>query len=483
MRTLVTGRWVVGFDGSRHRLIENGVVVLEDDRIVHVGRTFDGTADRTIDAGRFGLVSPGFVNVHSRSGTHAGTKLIADAGRPELFGCGYLNYQVPGPGKQTAAEPPDPGARLYVWELLRNGTTTAVDVGPGLDLAEAVVEAAGNLGLRLYVGPGFADVAYQYDANGVIQYVPQPEAGRRRFEDALEFVRRHNGALGGRIRGLIVPAQVDTNSPELLRSARSAAIELGVSLSTHVAQNLKEFHRILQTTGKTPVAFLEEVGFLGPDAILGHAIYTAEHPWSAYPGPPDLPRIVGAGASVGHCPNAYSHRALTMISFDRYRDAGVNVGLGTDTYPRDLIHEMRLASATNKLVEGNVLAAPAEAVFEAATLNGARALGRDDLGRLAVGAKADLVIVDLGIPRIGVVRDPIRSLVQSATGEDVKTVIVDGRIVVEDGAVLGVDPIALRDECQASAEAFWQAYGGWDPDGLSAEQRFPPSLPPWEDPA
>lgn len=484
MRTLVTGRWVVGYDGQRHRLIDNGVVVLEDDRIVHVGRQFDDGADRvfdrTIDAGRFGLVCPGFVNVHSHSGTHAGTKLIADRGRSELFGCGYLNYQVPGVGKETASEPPGPGARLYVWELLRNGVTTAVDVGPSPDLAEAVATTAGELGLRLYVGPGFADVAYQYDARGVIQYVAQPESGRRRFETACEFVRRHDGTLGGRIRGLVVPAQVDTNSPELLREARRAATELGVPLSTHVAQNLKEFHRILQTTGKTPVAWLDELGFLGSDTILGHAIYTAEHPWSAYPGPPDLPRIAGAGASVGHCPNAYSHRALTMISFDRYRKAGVNVALGTDTYPRDLIHEMRIASATNKLVEGNVVAAPAEAVFEAATLSGARALARDDLGRLAAGAKADLTIVDLGSLRIGVVRDPIRALVQSATGEDVTTVIVDGRVVVQGGVVQGIDAARLRDECQASAEAFWQAYGGWDPDGRSADERFPPSLPPWD---
>jgi 5-methylthioadenosine/S-adenosylhomocysteine deaminase len=171
-----------------------------------------------------------------------------------------------------------------------------------------------------------------------------------------------------------------------------------------------------------------------------------------------------------------------MISFDRYRKAGVNVGLGTDTYPRDLVHEMRMASATNKLVDGNVLAAPAEAVFEAATLGGARALGRADLGRLAAGAKADLTIVDLSSPRIGVVRDPIRSLVQSATGEDVTTVIVDGRVVVEQGQVLGIDAAALRDECQRSAEAYWQAYGGWDPDGLTADQRFPPSLPPWTAP-
>lgn len=480
MRTLVKGRWVVGFDGQGHRLIENGVVVYEDERIVQVGRRFDGTVDREIDGGRLGLVCPGFVNIHSHSGSQAGTKLIADFGRAELFGCGYLNYSTPGVGKRAVGEAPEPGARLYVWELLRNGTTTAFDVGTSLDMAEEVVKAAGDWGLRLYIGPGFADIGYVYDDRGVIQYTHDAEGGRRRFEAAVDFARRHDGAHGGRIRGAVVPSQVDTNSPELLRMARRAATELGVPISTHVAQNLKEFHRILQTTGKTPVAFLEEVGFLGPDAVLGHAIYTAEHPWTAYPGDGDLPRIATAGASVGHCPNAYARRGLTMMSFDHYRAAGVNVGLGTDTYPRDIVAEMRWAQTTNKLVDGSVFAAPAEAVFAAATLGGARALGRDDLGRLAPGAKADLVVVDLDHPRIGVVRDPIRALVECAIGDDVKTVVVDGRTVVQDGIVPGVDGREIRDACQQAAEAYWDAYPGWDYEGKSVDERFTPSLPAWE---
>ena len=480
MRTLVRGRWVVGFDGQAHRLIDNGVVVYEDDRIIHVGRRFDGTADREVDGGRLGLVCPGFVNIHSHSGSQAGTKLISDFGRKELYGCGYLNYSTPGTGKRAVGEAPEPGARYYVWELLRNGTTTAFDVGPAPDMAEEVVNAAGAMGLRLYIGPGFADIAYSYDDRGVIQYTHDPEAGRRRFDAAVDFARRHDGAHGGRIRGALVPSQADTNSPELFRAARAAADELGVVVQTHVAQNLKEFHRILQTTGKTPVGYLEEVGFLGPDAVLGHCIYTAEHPWTAWPGDGDLPRIVEAGATVGHCPNAYAHRGLTMISFDRYRKAGVNVGLGTDTYPRDIIAEMRWTQATNKLVEGSVFAAPAVAVFNAATLGGATALGRDDLGRLAPGAKADLVVVDLDQPRVGVVRDPIRALIESAIGDYVKTVVVDGRTVVDDGVVPGVDGREIRDACQQAAEAYWQAYEGWDYQGKSADERFPSSLPPWQ---
>jgi 5-methylthioadenosine/S-adenosylhomocysteine deaminase len=482
MRTLLRGRWVVGFDGREHRLIDHGLVVYEDDRILAVGRQFEGSVDRELDAGPLALICPGFVNIHSHSGSHVGTKLIADFGRPELFGCGYLNYSTPGSGQQAVAEDPVVGARCYVWELLRNGTTTALDVGPSLAMAEQVVAQAAELGLRVYLGPGFADTFYSYDQRGVVQYTARPELGRQLLAAAVDFIRRHDSNQGGRVRGLLVAAQVDTNSAELLRAARAAADELGVLLATHVGQNIKEFHRLLQTTGKTPVAFLEEVGFLGPDAVLGHCIYTAEHPWVGYPGEPDLPRLVAAGASVGHCPNAYARRGLTMISFDRYRGAGLNVGLGTDTYPRDLIAEMRWAATTNKLVEGNVLAAPAAAVFNAATLAGAKALGRDDLGRLAPGAKADLVVIDLANPRLGPIRDPIQVLVESASGDDVTTVVVDGRTVVEQGQLPGVDPAALSAAVQRSAEAYWAAYQGWDYAGQSADQRFPRAFAAWPGP-
>lgn len=482
MRTLVRARWVVGFDGREHRLIDRGVVVWEDDRILQVGRRFEGRADREIDGGPLSLVCPGFVNLHSHSGSHAAAKLGSDFGRDELFGCGYLNYATPATGKQVAAEDAIVGARSYVWELLRNGTTTAIDVGPAEAMAEAVVRTAGDLGLRVYVGPGFADRFYSHDERGLVQYTARPEVGPERLRAAIDFVKRHHDTHGGRVRGALVAAQVDTNSAELFRAARAAANELGVIVTTHVAQNLKEFHYVLQTTGKTPVAYLQEVGFLGPDAILGHCIYTAEHPWTAYRGPGDLPLIASTGASVGHCPNAYARRGLTMISFDRYRDAGVNVGLGTDTYPRDIIAELGWASTTNKLVEGNVSAAPASAVFNAATLSGARALGRDDLGRLAPGAKADLVIVDLDQPRIGVIRDPIQALVECASGEDVTTVVVDGRMAVEHGRVAGTDGRELRDACQRAAEQYWAAYQTWDYEGKTADERFPRSFATWDGP-
>ena len=156
----------------------------------------------------------------------------------------------------------------------------------------------------------------------------------------------------------------------------------------------------------------------------------------------------------------------------------MNVGLGTDTYPRDLISEMRWASLLCKVVEHDFTVATAADVFNAATLAGARALRRDDIGRLAPGAKADIVILDMQSLRIGPYRDPIKALVNCGTGDDVETVIVDGRTVVADGRVVGIDEEALRREAQQEAERLWATVPEWHWQRLTTEQLSPISFPP-----
>src|SRR5262249_51830892 len=157
--------------------------------------------------------------------------------------------------------------------------------------------------------------------------------------------------------------------------------------------------------------------------------------------------LMGArGVTVSHCPVNIARRGRSLDSWDRYRKAGVNLALGSDTYPRDLIMQMRIASYIGKVIGHDLFAASAAEVFEAATLGGARALGRDDLGRLAPGAKADIVIIDLGggdSLRYGPVRDPIKSLVECGIGDDVETVIVDGITRMEGRTIPGVDLAAL----------------------------------------
>ncbi|HMB33690.1 MAG TPA: amidohydrolase family protein, partial [Methylomirabilota bacterium] len=161
-------------------------------------------------------------------------------------------------------------------------------------------------------------------------------------------------------------------------------------------------------------------------------------------------------------------------------EAGINLALGTDTYPRDFIMQMRTASYFGKVMSNNLLAATAAEVFSAATLGGARALGRDDLGRLAPGAKADIVIVDLtggGTLRYGPVRDPVKSLVECGIGDDVETVVVDGVVRMRDRRIPGVDMDALRREAQEAGEGVWSRFQEWDPLRRRAEEMSPWSFP------
>jgi 5-methylthioadenosine/S-adenosylhomocysteine deaminase len=279
---------------------------------------------------------------------------------------------------------------------------------------------------------------------------------------------------------MLYPLQVDTCSPELFRATRKAADELGVGIQTHVGQNIVEFHEMLRRHGKTPVELLADTGLLGPRTILGHCLLTTAHRLAALPAGRDLDILAKSGATVAHCPLVFARRGNALESFHRYRMAGINVGLGTDTYPRDLISEMRWASMLCKVMEHDFTVATAADVFNAATLAGARALGRDDIGRLAPGAKADIVVIDMQKLRIGPYRDPIKALVNCGTGDDVETVIVDGRTVVEDGRVVGVDEASLRHEAQQEADRLWATTPEWHWQKLATEQFSPQSFPPLE---
>jgi 5-methylthioadenosine/S-adenosylhomocysteine deaminase len=277
---------------------------------------------------------------------------------------------------------------------------------------------------------------------------------------------------------MLFPYQVDTCSPSLLRATRKAADELGVGIEIHAGQNLLEFHEILRRHAMTPVEYLADTGLLGPDAIVGHCIISTAHHLAALPAGRDLEILARSGSSVAHCPLVFARRGNALESFAKFRRAGINVGLGTDTYPRDLISEMRWVSNLCKIVERDFTVATAAEVFTAATVGGARALRREDLGRLAPGSKADIVLVDMRSFRMGPYRDPIKALVQCGTSDDVDQVIVDGKVVVEGGHLIGVDETKLLAEAQDEAERLWSTVPEWHWQGLTAEQLSPQSFPP-----
>lgn len=492
MRTLIRASWIVGHEAGRHRLIKDGVVVYEGNRIVHVGKTFDGRADATIDAtGK--LVAPGFIDTHVHSGHRASHRLITDTGRPMYYGQPFLEISVPKEGKVVKGDPRylkhgDAGsqaafelnATFTVAELLRNGVTTFIEFGSQERVQDALLAEVTRLGTRAYLAPGYDCGRWVGDEIGRLKRVRNDELGLNGLATALRWIERHDGAAEGRVRGILAPREVETTSVELLRRTREEADARKLPMATHAAYSVLEFHDIVSEHMKTPIELLDDLGMLRPTMNIGHGNFISDNPNLNYCSGHDLELMGRAGVTISHCPINIVRRARVLDNWKKYREAGVNISIGSDTYPRDMIMNMRTASYLGKIMSHTYFAAAAGEVFEAATLGGAKSVGRDDLGRLAPRALADIVIIDLSgrnTLRYGPVRDPVKSVVECGVGDDVDTVIVDGKIRMENGVIPGVDFRRLREDAQAAGEAIWATLPEWDPLSRTAEDACPYCYP------
>ena len=191
---------------------------------------------------------------------------------------------------------------------------------------------------------------------------------------------------------------------------------------------------------------------------------------------PDLDIIAKSGASVAHCPWVFARVGRALESYAKYRDKGIRIGLGTDIFPQNMLNEMRWGAVLSKVVDIDSVAGTAADLFNSATVYGANALDRTDLGRIAVGAKADLVFINLESVRMSPVRDPVRNLVYGATDQDVDRVIIDGKTVVEDGIVLGMNEHEIAEELQRIGDHFITAIPSRNKDGKTAEDISPLSF-------
>lgn len=450
--TLIDGGMVVGFQPGGHLLLPAGQVVYAGDRILFVGQEYAGPVDERIDAhGK--LVIPGLINHHMAFGSHMQLSRL-DAATPHSYnaslGMGVQSERAYHGGGPQAADW-RASAEFAMTSALRSGTTTFVMVPNygshpyrgrvGSD--QELVDCVGRSGLRAYLALPHMSGVVRGNADGTIEWAQLDAQGWEGLEQAVAFARTHNGAHGDRIRTFLFPYQADNCSPELLRATKQTAKLLGFLLKIHTAQYLLDYQEVIRRRGKTPIEYLDDLGFLGPEVSVAHAIFTPRHPWTAHPAgaDDDTQRLAASGASVAHCPVVYARTGFALHSFSHYVRAGIPVALGTDTSPHDMLMEMRTAALLCKLTEADATAGTAREVFDAATLGGARALQRDDLGRLAPGAKADIVLVNLEETHMGPVAaiDPIKALVYCANGDDVATVIVDGVVRVAGGEVLGVD--------------------------------------------
>ncbi len=433
--------FVVAWDATErtHVYMQDADVAYEDGVIRFVGRNYEGVADTVID-GRGFMAMPGLVNIHTHPSSEPMNKGLTDeVGSPRLYNSSLYEFlPIFRPDSTAVAD----CVRVALSELLLSGVTTVADLSmahPGwLDLlAES--------GLRVCVAPMFRSGRWLTKNGHAVEYEWNEAAGEKAMEEAFQLIQRAEQHPSGRLFGMVVPAQIDTCTEQLLRESGQEARRRGLSWQIHAAQSVSEFHEITRRHGYTPIGWLDHLGLLNERAIIGHGIFVDDHPSTPWHTSTDVARMAETGTTVAHCPTVFARRGITLKDIGRYRRAGVNVGIGTDTFPHNMLDEMRLAAYLARTQANDVRTLSGADLLEAATINGARALGRDDIGRLAPNCRADIVLVDVTLPRMRPGRDPLRSLIYSAGDRAVHTVIVDGQVVVEDGRLLTMDYAAAAE--------------------------------------
>ena len=448
--------------------------------VTFVGRGYGGGADTTID-GTDLMVMPGLMNLHVHCFHELHFKgFFEDLASKHLWmshlyeHCFLIKWDEESARAATEAA---------LCEMLKSGCTTVAELAvcplPDPDLLDTLATS----GIRAYVcpmvrsgewyTPDGKDVLYRWFAEGT-EGAHLPSAS---LEDSLGIIDEAESHNSGRLKGMVGPMQVDTCTEELFKQCKKAADDRGIPMQTHASQSVVEFREMVRRHGKTPIEWMHDIGVLGPNSLIGHGINIDQHPWVGYHEHKDLERLAKTGTTVVHCPRAFAQWGDMMQSLGGYRAAEVNMALGTDCYPHDMIEEMRIAGLISKVASGNVDLLKTQDVFETATLGAAKALGRDDLGRIAVGAKADIVLVDLKHPTMRPVRDPLKCLIYSGTADAVRDVYVDGDLVVKDRKVLTIDQDDALDRLQEGQQRALARIPKHDWAQRSADEISPFCLP------
>jgi cytosine/adenosine deaminase-related metal-dependent hydrolase len=331
-------------------------------------------------------------------------------------------------------------ADLGIAELLLSGATAALDMGT-VRHQDQVFESARDLGFRLISGKSMMD-----EGADVPEGLKETCSGSLAESDRLRSV--WDGASDGRLRYAYAPRFVLSCSDKLLTEV-GHRVEAGARLHTHVAENVGETDQVRLRFSRGNVEALREFGLLSPRSTIAHAIHVS---------PEEIELLARTGTAVAHCPSANLKLASGVADVPALLRAGVTVGLGADGAPcnnnLDLWREMKLAGLLPRLKYGPG-AIPAAKILEMATLGGARALGlAQEIGSLEPGKRADIAIVDLLRPHIQPAgEDIVTALVYAAQAADVRTVMVDGRIVVQGHTLQVADAKVLVANARQHASA------------------------------
>jgi cytosine/adenosine deaminase-related metal-dependent hydrolase len=341
-------------------------------------------------------------------------------------------------------------ARLACTELLAGGTTAILDMGT-VHHTEALFEAARDSGLRATIGKAMMDET----AEGI------PSGLRERTGDSLEesdrLCREWHGRCGGRLRYAYAPRFVLSCTDELLREVGVRARALAARVHTHASENRAELDEVRRRKGRDNVVHLHELGLSGKDVCLAHCVWLSAE---------EQELLAATGTHLLHCPSSNLKLASGLAAIPELAERGVAISLGADGAPcnnnLDGFLEMRLAALIHK-PRGGPTAMRAAEVLEFATMGGARALGLEQqIGSLELGKRADVIAVDLSGPHVTPSEsiDAASLAVYACRASDVRTVLVDGRVVIRDRRFHTLDVLAVIAEARARAgEVFARMQG------------------------
>ena len=414
---LVTGGTVVTMDAQR-RVIENGAVAVVGDSIVAVGTSTDlegrYEAAKTIDA-HGAIVMPGLINGHA----HAAMSLFRGIADDLSLEDWLHKYIFPAEARNVTEDFVAWGTRLGILEMLRGGITTYADM---YYFEDAVARVTKEAGMRGVLGETIIDF-------------PAPD--NKSVPQALEYTQKYLDRWKGDslIVAAVAPHSMYTCSEKTLQNAAALARRNHAPILIHIAEAPFEAEQSRNKYGLSPVAYLARAGVLGPDVVGAHCIWV-DHA--------DIATLTHFGVGCIHNPSSNMKTAAGVMPVVEMLAAGEAIGLATDgaasNNDLDLFEEMDLAAKLQKVARMDSRALPAEQVVEMATITGARALHLEkQIGSLEAGKKADLILVDTTAPHATPMYNVYSQLVYALKAGDVKTVVVGGKIVMQDRQMLTLD--------------------------------------------
>jgi cytosine/adenosine deaminase-related metal-dependent hydrolase len=409
-----------------------GDLEMANGRIVAVGGEITPKPGARVVDARGMIVMPGFVQVH----VHL-CQVLFRGHAEDMPLLPWLKERIwPFEGAHTP-ETLAASARLGIAELLKGGTTCVMDMGT-VRHTDTLFSVARDMGLR-YVGgkammdkPSFPSLDEKTDAS---------------LREADDLASRWHGAEDGRLRYAYAPRFILSCTDRLMRETAALARKRGCMLHTHSSENTGEVEAVLAATGKRNVHALADLGYTGADVLLAHCVHVDDG---------EMELLAATHTRVAHCPSGNLKLASGIAPLVELLARKVPVALGADGAPNNNrlsgFTEMRLSSLLQKPRHG-AHAMPARRAVRLATIDGARALGiGDDTGSLEVNKKADVVVVDCNAPHLRPTSDPFTMLVHAAEASDVRHVFVDGKWLVRDRDLVGVDDQKILDDAEQAID-------------------------------